>query len=201
MPTKTNWISQFFAAIAAAFGMTPGTKRNAAAVPKPATTKASAKAKGLAGAAAAVALATTALIMPFEGRELRAYYDIVGVPTICWGETRGVHIGDVATPEECDNMLAQAVGEYARGIEPCLPADLPTKSRAAFISAAYNIGVAGFCKSSMAKWAKTDLPRACEALMAWNKGRIKKGGPLVAIKGLTRRRAAERDLCLEGARG
>lgn len=153
------------------------------------TTKAKAAATGIAGA---IALAA-ALIAPWEGVELKAYRDIVGVPTICYGETRGVSIGDTATLAECQTMLATAVADFEKGIRPCLPAELPEKTRAAFISAAYNIGKGAFCGSSMSRLAKAgDLRGACEALMKWNKA----GGKVV--RGLTNRRAAERKLCLEG---
>lgn len=152
-----------------------------------------AKAKAT-GSLAALALAA-ALIAPWEGRELRAYRDIVGVPTICFGETRGVQMGDTATPAECDSQLARAVADFERAIRPCLPPALPDQTRAAMISAAYNIGAAAFCGSSMSRRAKAgDLTGACQALMLWNKA----GGR--EVRGLTRRRAAERDLCLEGLR-
>lgn len=148
----------------------------------------------LAGAAAGGALAlAAALIAPWEGRELRAYRDIVGVWTICYGETRGVKPGQTATPAECDAMLSRAVGEYERGIRPCLPAVLPDKTRAAFVSAAYNIGTKAFCGSSMSRRALAgNLRGACDALLMWNRADGK------VIKGLTNRRAAERDLCLSG---
>ncbi len=145
-----------------------------------------------AGGAGAIAIAV-AFIMPWEGRELRAYRDIVGVWTICYGDTRGVKPGQVASVSECDSMLAKSVRGYADGIAKCLPASLPDKTRAAFISAAYNIGVSGFCGSSMSRRAKAgDLRGACDALLLWNKA----GGKVV--KGLTNRRQAERALCLEG---
>lgn len=145
------------------------------------------------GAGAAVVSLAVAFIAPWEGRELRAYRDIVGVPTICYGETRGVKIGDTATEAECKTMLALAVVEFATAIKPCLPPVLPEKTRAAFVSAAYNIGSRAFCGSSMARKAKAgDLRGACESLMLWNKA----GGRV--IKGLTNRRAAERRLCIEG---
>lgn len=145
-----------------------------------------------AAAAAAIALAST-FIAPWEGRELRAYRDIVGVPTICYGETRGIRIGDIATPAECDSMLARAVTEFEQAIRPCLPPVLPDKTRAAFISAAYNIGSAAFCRSSMSKRALAgDMRSACDALLLW----VKAGGK--TVKGLINRRNAERALCLEG---
>lgn len=146
------------------------------------------------GATGALALAV-ALIAPWEGRELRAYQDIVGVWTICYGETRGVKPGDTATPAECQSMLAKGVAEFEAGIRPCLPATLPDPTRAAFISAAYNIGTGAFCRSSMSRRAMAgDLRGACDALMMWNKA----GGQVV--RGLTNRRAAERELCLSGLR-
>lgn len=151
-----------------------------------------AKGKFAAGAGAAVALAVT-LIGPWEGRELRAYRDIVGIPTVCYGETRGVKMGDSYTPAECETMLARGVAEFEAGIRPCLPTALPDKTRAAFISAAYNIGIKGFCGSSMSRKAKAgDLVGACNSLTLWNKA----GGKVV--RGLTNRRAAERALCLDG---
>lgn len=151
------------------------------------------KARIAGGAAAGVIALAAAFIGPWEGRELRAYRDIVGVPTICYGETRGVRMGQQATAAQCDAMLARAVTEFAGAIRPCLPATLPDRTRAAFVSAAYNIGAGAFCRSSMSRRALAgDLRGACEALLLWNKA----GGKV--IRGLTLRRAAERALCLEG---
>ncbi|WP_206364079.1 lysozyme [Paenirhodobacter ferrireducens] len=146
----------------------------------------------VAGLGAVLALAA-AVIAPFEGRELRAYRDIVGVWTICDGDTQGVRPGQVATPAECDSRLAARVAQSEREIRPCLPAGLPAETRAAFVSAAYNIGSGAFCGSSMARRARAgDLRGACEALRLWNKA----GGQVV--RGLVRRREAERTLCLSG---
>ncbi|WP_220668875.1 lysozyme [Paenirhodobacter hankyongi] len=146
----------------------------------------------VAGLGAVLALAA-AVISPFEGRELRAYRDIVGVWTICDGDTQNVRPGQVATPAECDSRLAVRIAQFEREIRPCLPADLSRETRAAFVSAAYNIGSGAFCGSSMARRARAgDLRGACDALRLWNKA----GGQVV--RGLVRRREAERDLCLSG---
>ena len=53
------------------------------------------KAIGLVAGSAALMSLAVATVSQFEGRELRAYQDIVGVWTICYGETRGVKPGDV----------------------------------------------------------------------------------------------------------
>ncbi|WP_339112296.1 lysozyme [Thioclava sp. GXIMD2076] len=151
-------------------------------------------AAGVAGVAAAIAIALAiTTIAPWEGKELRAYRDIVGIPTICFGETEGVKMGDVATEAECRTQLAKRVAQFEAEIRPCLPLILPERTRAAFISAAYNIGSHGFCRSSMSRRALAgDLLGACDALLMWNKA----GGRVV--RGLTNRRKAERELCLSG---
>lgn len=65
--------------------------------------------------------------------------------------------------------------------------------KVAFVDAAYNIGVGAFCGSSMARRATAgDMVGACDALLMWNKVDGKE------VRGLTRRRAAERELCLGG---
>jgi lysozyme len=149
--------------------------------------------RAVAGGAAAAVIAATAFIGPWEGEELRAYRDIVGVWTICNGATEGVKPGQTATPAECKARLAKDVARFEREIRPCLPADLPSDTRASFVSTAYNIGGRAFCASSMSRRAKAgDLRGACNALLMWNRA----GGRVV--DGLTRRREAERKLCLAG---
>jgi len=150
---------------------------------------------GITGAGAAILLAITLLIQPWEGRSLQAYRDIVGVWTICYGETNGVQPGDVATPAECDTMLAKSVKAYADGLDACVEPDLPRKTWAAFISLTYNIGVRAACGSTAVKRLNAgDLVGACDAILMWNKA----GSPLRVVQGLVNRRAAERALCREG---
>ncbi|WP_082640445.1 lysozyme [Aureimonas sp. N4] len=132
----------------------------------------------------------------WEGVRTVAYPDIVGVPTVCFGETRGVKMGDRYTLEECRVMLGEGVKQFEAGMRACLtnPDAIPDKPYAAMVSVTYNIGTAGFCNSSMARRLNAgDIKGACDALLAWNKA----GGRVVA--GLTNRRQDERRLCLEGA--
>lgn len=60
------------------------------------------------GAGAAIVLALP-MVAHYEGLRTKAYLDAVGVPTICWGETENVKLGDVKTKEECDKMLSLLV--------------------------------------------------------------------------------------------
>ena len=148
-------------------------------------------------ASAAVGIALP-VIKHWEGRSLVPYRDIVGVLTWCDGETRGIPKPRY-THAECDRITEAAAAEFEAAIRPCLPEDLPHKTRGAFISAAYNIGSPRFCLSSMSKLALAgDLRGACDALMLYVKARTGPKGELREVRGLVNRRAAERRLCLEG---
>ncbi|OLS53907.1 glycoside hydrolase family protein, partial [Rhodovulum sulfidophilum] len=65
--------------------------------------------------------AATALALSFiggnEGLKTEAYLDIVGVPTVCFGETRGVELGDSYTPAECLAMFAGRLAEVEAGLD------------------------------------------------------------------------------------
>lgn len=132
----------------------------------------------------------------FEGLRTRAYIPIPGdVPTICFGETRGVKMGDTATIAECKVMLGNALVEFETNMRRCLiaPDRIPDKPYVSFLSLSYNIGSRAFCNSTAARKANAgDVRGACDAILSWNKA----GGRVVP--GLSRRRAEERKLCLEG---
>jgi len=154
--------------------------------------------KSRVGRSAAIGGAAVVLVAGFEGLRTAAYLDYgPQVPTICYGETRGVKLGDTATVEQCDAMLIATLSEFSRAIDKCLPPAIPDESYVAFLSAAYNIGPAAFCGSSMSRRAlQGDMLGACNALPLWNK--VTMGGVRVPLPGLTKRREAEREMCLEG---
>lgn len=142
--------------------------------------------------AAAIALAMT-IIPGAEGLRNYAYKDPVGIPTICFGETRDVHLGDYKTTPECVAMLTDRVAEFATGVDKCTAVGLPDKVRGAEISLAYNIGLGAFCSSTLNRKANAgDLLGACNQFPLWNKAHG------IALPGLTTRREEERSLCLEG---
>lgn len=136
-----------------------------------------------------------ALVGAWEGVKTVAYKDIVGVPTVCFGETRGVKMGDSYTMDECRAMLGDALVEFEMNMRKCLkaPDSIPDKPYTAFLSLSYNIGTGAFCGSTVARKANEgDLKGACNAIPAWNRA----GGRVV--KGLVNRRAEEQKICLEG---
>lgn len=148
-------------------------------------------APGLAGLVGATAAAALVAFTPTqEGRVLTTYRDLGGVLTYCDGATEHATWGRTYTPAECDVQLARDLERHAAGVLACIHVPLTDGQKTAFVDAAYNIGVAAFCGSSMARRANVgDMGGACDALLLWNKvdGR--------EVAGLTRRRQAERALC------
>lgn len=136
-----------------------------------------------------------------SGREYRqAYVDMVGVLTICDGDTNNVRRGQVATRAECEDRLERQLIAHAEPVLRCVPAlGHPGRENqlVASVSLAYNIGTTGFCRSSTARnFNNGEWVRGCYNMRLWNKGRVR--GRLVPIRGLTLRRERESNLCLEG---
>lgn len=154
------------------------------------------KAQRIGGAAAIAA----ALAIPAEGLRQVAYRDPVGIPTLCFGSTKGVRMGDTATVEQCREMLTREMLEAVDVVDKCQPG-MPLEVLAAFADAAYNVGPTIACDTGRSTAARLLAARrfaeACEQLLRWDKARV--GGVMVTLPGLTRRRAAERDVCLRGA--
>lgn len=149
--------------------------------------------KRLAGVVGATAVAgLIAVVAQWEGRSNDPYQDLVGVWTVCYGETR-VEMRRYST-EECKDMLADGLADFA---EPVLKRNPELKGHdpqlIAAVSLAYNIGPAAYNRSTVAKrFSAGNWKGACDAFLRWNKA----GGR--EVQGLTRRREAERKICLRG---
>lgn len=144
----------------------------------------------LVGATAAVLM--TGMVSKWEGRSNDPYRDIVGVLTVCDGETR-VPMRRYSDAE-CDAMLQAALVDFAGPVlkrNPTLrnhPEEL-----AAATSLAYNIGSANYNRSTVAKrFERGDHAGACDAFLQWRYA----GGR--EVRGLLNRRRDERELCLSG---
>jgi lysozyme len=152
------------------------------------------KKKTVSGGLAAVLVAGAAFIGPWEGRELRAYQDIVGVWTICNGHTEGVKANDTATDAECDSMLTADLKVYDAQLRKMVGREMPPEVEVALLSWIYNVGPTAASKSTLVKFASAgNWVEACNQLPRWNRA----GGKVV--KGLTRRRVAEQTHCLKGS--
>lgn len=150
--------------------------------------------KRVMATAAAAALAIS-FVGGWEGMERKAYKDIVGVWTVCYGHTKDVKPGDEYTQAQCDDMLRHELRTFEGQLDRCLKADLPLTSKVAVLSWAYNVGTGAACRSTLVRKANAgDLVGACNELPRWNRA----GGRV--IRGLTNRRISERTLCLRGLR-
>jgi len=135
------------------------------------------------------------LIAKWEGLRTTAYQDIVGVWTVCYGETKGVQPGDTYTEAQCRDMLAREVRDYWKGWRAYTTdaAPLHAPREAAFTSLAYNVGIAGAGRSTATKRLNAgNVAGACQAIGWWNKA-----GQRV-VRGLVNRRNEEVALCRIG---
>jgi lysozyme len=139
-----------------------------------------------------LAASTLVGIAVHEGYREEAYIPVPGdVPTIGFGSTKNVHMGDKTTPERSLVRLLEEVDSvYAQGVRRCITAPMYQYEFAASVSLAYNIGVNAFCGSTVAKrFNAEDYAGACAAFDMWNK----QGGRV--LSGLVKRRAEERAIC------
>ena len=139
-----------------------------------------------------LAASTLVGIATHEGYKEAAYIPVPGdVPTIGFGSTKDVHMGDKTTPvRSLVRLMDEVNGVYANGVKQCVTVPLYQHEFGAYVSLTYNIGVNAFCKSTIVKKLNAeDYAGACAEISKWNKASGK------VLKGLTIRREAERDLC------
>ena len=131
------------------------------------------------------------LLKEFEGFRSNAYLCPAGVPTIGFGFTLGVKLGDKITKAQAEKRLKQELRAYEDAVLKACSIEPNENELAAMTCLAWNIGISGFQKSSVIKaHNRGDHQAAARAFQLWNKA----GG--VVYAGLTRRRAAEAALYL-----
>lgn len=138
---------------------------------------------------------------------LKAYLDIVGVPTACDGITsyrgRKVKIGDTFTEAQCSAMLEEELLTHAIKVMDCTPglhlSPAPVLERQrqgprfAAVSVAYNVGTGAYCGSTAKKrFNAGDYDGGCTALTWFNRA----GGKV--NRGLVARRGHENKVCVGG---
>lgn len=109
----------------------------------------------------------TAVIQYNEGLSLTAYKDSAGIPTICYGETKGVQMGQKATLTQCQERLIQSAGRHAKALDG-LPVTLTDVQLLGALDLTYNIGISGFKNSTVRrKLMQGDTKGAAQAVLAW----------------------------------
>ena len=130
-----------------------------------------------------------------EGCKLKAYRCPAGVPTIGWGHTGGVKMGDTCTQEQADGWFFEDLSIFTSSVDKQLKRDASANELGAMVSLAFNIGTHGFAQSTVLKrHNEGDRQSAARAFALWNKARV--NGVLQVVDGLTSRRAREAALYL-----
>lgn len=129
----------------------------------------------------------------WESLRLKAYLDAVQVPTIGYGRTAGVRMGDTCTAEQADKWLREEVDETWHAIDHGIHQTLAQHEMDACTALSFNIGVGAFLSSTLlSRLNNGDFGSAADQFLKWCKG----GRPLRTIPGLAKRRAAERAMFL-----
>jgi lysozyme len=122
---------------------------------------------------AALVLSAAALVglAVDEGYTAKAVPDPVkgkAVPTIGFGTTGGVHMGDTTTPVQALQRKFRDVQTFEGAVKRCVQVPLYQYEYDAYINLTYNIGPAAFCGSSIVKRLNAgDYTGACNAILMW----------------------------------
>jgi len=142
---------------------------------------------------AAIALSATALVglVTYEGYSEKAVIPVPGdVPTIGFGTTSGVQLGDTIDPVTALARVLTDINKFEGALKQCVTVPLAQNEYDSFVSLAYNIGPTAFCSSTLVRLLNAgDYAGACLQILRWDKF---KGKPL---RGLTIRREKEYQLC------
>lgn len=132
------------------------------------------------------------LIKSFEGLRLKAYKDSVGVPTIGYGHTKNVKMGDVISLKTAEQFLLDDIRIFEEGVLALVKIEITQNMFDALVSFSFNLGLGNLAKSTLLKKINSKLfKEAGNEFVRWNKA----GG--VVLKGLTRRRLLEKELFLK----
>lgn len=130
-------------------------------------------------------------ILMHEGYSDKAYAPVKGdVPTIGFGTTGGVKMGDTIKPPQAVARALVDVQKFEGALKQCVKVPLHQHEYDAYVSLSYNIGSAAFCGSTLVKKLNAgDYAGACRELSKWTKFKGKD------LPGLVARREKERAMC------
>ena len=138
---------------------------------------------------AAISLSATALvaIALHEGYKENAYLPMAGdIPTIGFGTTSGVKLGDKTSPEKALQVALRDIQKFEGALKQCVKVPLTQGEYDVYISLSYNIGSGNFCRSTLVKKLNgQDYEGACKEILRWDQFQGKR------LPGLTKRRQEE----------
>ena len=132
------------------------------------------------------------MIKEYEGLRLQAYMPTVhDVPTIGYGHTKTVYLGMKITEKGAEAILKKDLGWVEAVVNKEVTVPLTQTQYDALCSFVYNLGGTNFKRSTLLKKLNNKAYReAADELLRWDKQGSK------VLRGLTRRREAERALFL-----
>lgn len=130
-------------------------------------------------------------IMNYEGYSGGAIIPVPGdVPTIGFGTTKDVKLGDKITPHEALRRAMSDISTFENAVKDCVHVPLYQYEYDAYLSLSYNIGTNAFCGSTLVKKLNSgDYLGACKEILRWNR----QGGKV--LPGLVKRRESEEAKC------
>ena len=116
------------------------------------------------------------------------------VPTIGFGTTEGVKLGDTITVPKALGRSLTDIQKFEGAIKQCVKLPLFQHEYDAYVQLAYNIGEGAFCGSTLVRKLNAgDYDGACREILRWNRAQGRE------VRGLTLRRQREYTLCAGGS--
>lgn len=141
-----------------------------------------------------------ALIKSYESLKLKAYRDPVGIPTIGWGHTKGVQMGQTITISQAEEFLKEDLAVAETAIQTHVKVSLYQNQYDALVSFVFNVGSGAFKNSTLLKKLNMphiipeDVQAVADEFKRWVYGTV--NGKKIKLNGLIRRRNEEAELFL-----
>ena len=130
------------------------------------------------------------LVKHFEGLYLNAYLCPAGVPTIGYGHTEGVKMGQTITAQQAEDFLAGDLAGAAADVDRLVTVALNDDQRGALASFVFNLGAGSLQSSTLLKLLNAgDYAGAAGQFGRWVYATV--NGKPTKLPGLVARRAAE----------
>lgn len=114
-------------------------------------------------------LAST-IIKKFEGCRLTAYLDSVGIPTIGFGHTKDVRMGQTITQHQADVIFDSDLEPLEEKVRAALGPNATENQVAACTSFAFNEGLSAFLGSEiLANYKSGNLAHAADCFLHWTR--------------------------------
>lgn len=139
-----------------------------------------------------------ALIKHFEGLYTDAYACPAGVPTIGYGHTENVSLGQSITPKQAEQILKEDMEKFSMAVEKSIDVELNDNEFSALVSFAFNCGIGNLRISTLRRKLNSgDYDCVPSELSRWVKAFDPSTGEKRSLAGLVKRRAAEGALFLK----